>query len=68
VASTEYTPTTDEIREATVPGSYQSWGKGYFDRWLAAHDREVAAKAWDEAYDYFGDMLAMPHPSNNPYR
>ena len=29
-----------ELRDA----SYQ------FDRWLAAHDREVAEKAWDEGF------------------
>lgn len=36
-----YTPTTEEVRalydERTEPGE--------FDRWLAAHDAEVAAKA-----------------------
>lgn len=39
----QYTPTTDEIRKATKPGSYRSWGPGtaYFDRWLAQHDAEV---------------------------
>lgn len=34
-----------------------------FDRWLAEHDAQVAARAWDEGYDrgrYF--------PRRNPYR
>lgn len=52
---TEYTPTTDEIREyVEVGGEPRPWESpsekdaaraAAFDRWLAAHDREVAAKA-----------------------
>ena len=45
---TEYTPTTEEVRkrywlndgEPSDPDEALE-----FDRWLAAHDREVAAKA-----------------------
>lgn len=59
----EYTPTTEEIREyVTQGGDPRPWvspddpeevrlsaGRAAaFDRWLAARDREVAAKAWDE--------------------
>lgn len=53
--SDEYTPTTDEVRS--------SFGNDFvldettttadalpmFDRWLAEHDREVAAKALEDA-------------------
>lgn len=34
---------------------------GAFDRWLAAHDREVAERAFDEG-------VHAPHSSMNPYR
>jgi hypothetical protein len=54
----EYTPTTDEVRAeyvtnrairvpTTTPVASE------FDRWLAAHDREVAAAALDKAADEF---------------
>jgi hypothetical protein len=29
---------------------------------------EYRAEGWDLAYEYYSDMLAMPHPNNNPYR
>lgn len=57
---TEYVPTTEEVREA-----YASTGGGLdfkdvwydrfnrFDRWLAAHDAEVEAKALREAGEAF---------------
>jgi hypothetical protein len=51
----EYTPTTDEVREWTrvagnevAPWMEAEYGE-QFDRWLAAHDREVAAKALEDA-------------------
>lgn len=60
---TEYTPTTAEIREyVEVGGEPRPWEPvteesdaldarraAAFDRWLAAHDREVAAKALEDA-------------------
>lgn len=44
-----------------------------FRRWLAAHDRVVAANAWDEGAEAFGNRSRMntPHgewPPANPYR
>lgn len=56
----EYTPTTEELREYVEMGGEQSpWlpptpekdalRAAAFDRWLAAHDREVAAKALMDA-------------------
>lgn len=52
----EYVPTTDVVRDAvTFPGRRlgepRDMTEAAFDRWLAAHDREVAEKAWDEGYD-----------------
>lgn len=43
-----YTPSIDEVREAYVVGVDPEVTARYraeFDRWLAAHDAEVAAKA-----------------------
>lgn len=55
----EYTPTTDVIRDAWVDSRWDQYGErpaseffDEFDRWLAAHDAEVAARVWDEATDY----------------
>lgn len=36
-----YTPTTDQVRDAVRPYRVHP---AEFDRWLAEHDREVAAK------------------------
>jgi hypothetical protein len=58
----EYTPTTEEVRREYAPSGVPSriepgdygWDEGIlkgeaeFDRWLADHDKEVAAHAWDE--------------------
>lgn len=53
----EYTPTTEQMREdwgalvvpvIAPPKSARAERLAEFDRWLAARDREVAAKAWDE--------------------
>lgn len=42
-----YIPTTEEIkRDATRLGG---WQPEAFDRWLAAHDAEVRARALDDA-------------------
>ena len=49
---TDYTPTTDEIRNGWIETGWAPDGTlcdkrdgAEFDRWLAAHDAEVAAKA-----------------------
>lgn len=77
-AVSEYTPTTDEVRDA-----WASWtnafsrgrgiGKDEFNRWLAAHDRQVQAEAWDEGYstglDYMSQWLDGDEDEpENPYR
>ena len=61
--SEDYTPSMKEIRadyvacnsspqETMGDGSLITiWqARGHFDRLLAAHDREVAEKAWDEGF------------------
>jgi len=90
---TEYTPTTEEIRDYVGEGGEpRPWiapdedaeretaRLAAFDRWLAAHDREVRAKAWTEglhkAYNHVdrleqadaaGQGVMVPDPVN-PYR
>ena len=50
-AMTDYTPTTEEVRDAYATHRFNAYGKyrevGYpeFDRWLAAHDAEVREQA-----------------------
>lgn len=58
----DYTPTTEEVRRDYVAcnsspqasmsddGVMVGDASYEFDRWLAAHDREVAEKAWDEGF------------------
>lgn len=50
----DYTPDTDEVKiHYAYPyrDDLKDTKRAEFDRWLAAHDREVAAKAWAEGYD-----------------
>lgn len=73
----EYTPTTEEVREKFAQDEY-GVPKGRwldeFDRWLAEHDRQVAEKAWERAEFAFerahnADMLEpWKHVPDNPYR
>jgi hypothetical protein len=61
---TEYTPTTEEVRQAITYGE-PAWGP-MFDRWLAAHDAEVRASVlteqgepeWEYGYDSMEDAEA----------
>lgn len=52
------------------PAEYTSSRMAEFDRWLEAHDREVAAKAWDEGWDrhVFFDQEDYGKGSLNPYK
>lgn len=76
-----YTPTTEQVREGFAQDpvaeyynpliNHAQYGRKAFDRWLEAHDREVAAKAWQEGY---ADCMDY-HMSNglkgaeaNPYK
>ena len=50
--STDYEPTTEQVRSHYVFDQGDVWRRERgeaFDRWLAAHDREVAAKALEDA-------------------
>lgn len=56
--TSKYTPTTEQVREFWASdGRHQPAAKSFgaqesadeFDRWLAAHDAEVAAKALEDA-------------------
>ena len=58
----EYTPTTDQVRQiytqmyelAACVGERPFGGAGSFDRWLAEHDQKVAAKTlMDAAKDIY---------------
>ena len=51
-----YTPTTDDVRDEWIESGQGSptvrlHAGAAFDRWLAAHDTQVAAKALREAAD-----------------
>lgn len=78
----EFTPTTEDVRErywlATVndtdfPGAEGAASRlrAEFDRWLAQHDAEVKAEAWDEGAqaarneDFLADDFVE---TPNPYR
>lgn len=82
VAKSEvYTPTTDEVRNDYLRMGRRSEKAAEFDRWLAAHDRTVAAKAWTEGFgagfhnladisDHFragGSIETIRPPAQNPY-
>lgn len=76
--STEYTPTTGEVRAFYVAGipphrASVPEGNAEFDRWLAAHDRAMKVEVWDEGAKAMMYAVAekqsvsfiAPH---NPYR
>ena len=73
----KYTPTTEKIKLA-YSGLHE---KNYydftfmqreenFDRWLAAHDAELQADAWDEGFTNGRDLAVSGQPMtrNNPYK
>ena len=82
--STDYTPTTDEVREAyphasILPPFYSpehvpavESKLAEFDRWLAetlaAHDREVAAKALEDAADQINREFQNLPPWDEAWR
>ena len=78
-----YTPTTKQIEEFWASdGAGQPAAKSYnyaeglleFRRWLAQHDRETAASAWDEGRECgtIDAMLQLSygviHQAWNPYK
>lgn len=70
--STEYTPTTDEMRavvtaHATNPKREAALGAA-FDRWLAGEIRKAKDEAWEAGYEegaYWNGGTTTPAP--NPY-
>lgn len=53
----DYTPTTEDVRDKFKRSSTRQFRKAYgeaFDRWLAAHDAEVTAKALERGVDELG--------------
>ena len=57
ICGSDFTPTTDLIRCTYIvdvadknDGVMVGDASYEFDRWFAAHDREVAEKAWDEGF------------------
>lgn len=78
----EYTPSTEEVREAYAHEAdsigevqYRPENHAEFDRWLAEHDRAVAANAWDEGFtsgqvDMLRHEVSTPEDpcTPNPYR
>jgi len=82
----DYTPTTDEVKNAWAGLQVAVNGKPYevadaeFYRWLADHDAEVAARAWEEGAKAEGRYLmraedadaagqgVMVYREENPYR
>lgn len=85
----EFTPTTAQVAAAyvgnrgtayVVGGSYRNRvAAAQFSRWLAEHDRQVRAEAWDESAAAHGRFVArlisaasvdreLPYAPVNPYR
>lgn len=64
----EYTPTTEQVR-AFALGFGGMRSPEHWDNWLAAHDRETAARAWDEGAEAgYDDAEAGREEKCNPYR
>lgn len=75
-----YTPTTDEVRNAYrvgsssgyslnavfVPEQIQEQWKAEFDRWLAEHDRALSEQRWDEGNQHGSGCLNADYGCN-PY-
>lgn len=75
----KYTPTTEEVRARYSADEFgNSAGLSdpcpEFDRWLAEHDRQVKAEAWEEGWDaglqhwWHGLPMHGEHKTDNPYR
>ncbi|WP_019148494.1 hypothetical protein [Timonella senegalensis] len=64
-----YTPTTEEIRDQYALDSEEK--AEAFDRWLAEHDREVKAQAWEPGAQAVSDVecgYIGLDGYNNPYK
>ena len=81
--SVDYTPTTEDVRAQfgecarlvwlpnVDPDHYDREAQlAMFDRWLAAHDAQIRADAWDEGFTEGRDLAVSGQPMtrSNPYR
>lgn len=79
--TSDYTPTTEDVREDfALPWSPDQIGDrtarvAAFDRWLSEHDRQVAERAWDQGQkagllraDFEYGAIGYQHVRGNPYR
>ena len=72
----EYTLTDEVIKDAACFPKPTRLGEPYpidpsdYDRWLAAHDAQIRAEAWDEGFTEGRDLAVSGQPMtrNNPYR
>lgn len=75
----EYTPTDTEIKDGYVHSfcsanntnywwHFKEIGEGDFDRWLAAHDAQIRAEAWEEGRIAEHDEANGWGDAINPYR
>ena len=73
----DYTPTTGIVKAAYMvhmnhhENIEHEDGAAEFDRWLAEHDRQIAAEAWDEGYEDRRDDEHEHRPGRkyaNPYK
>ncbi len=68
---TDYTPTTEEVREGYSTATYDDAKSGAeFDLWLAEVKREAKEEAWTEGYIGGFTVAITPDAStlDNPYR
>lgn len=68
----DYTPTAEQVR-AFALGFGGMRSPEHWENWLAAHDREVAERAWDEGFrsaeeQHDGYAGVSGWTNNNPYR
>ena len=50
--SEQYVPTTKQVRLSAADMHANRVARPAFDRWLAAHDAEVKAEAWEEGHSW----------------
>ena len=70
---TDHTPTTEEVQnKATGQNVFsEPLTHSQFTAWLAAHERKIAAEAWQEGWDACVEYMNGPDWGQtlpNPYR
>lgn len=76
-----YIPHNDDVEMAYIHGASLDYPvaaradalRAEFNRWLAKHDRDVKAEAWEEGWKHDSDYMNTwgqfcPHIECNPYR